>query len=181
VGQPDLGNEDFGFDVEAVAIVHDTGTVELLVLGIVAENSDLEVENETFDHGTVAVEASVLDTAVVTGGLDYDRQVADVVVEPFATALDTAATVPEYNAAAVDSSAPDTVGSTDVELTAAASSPGRPGPDLLVVWPPWNSESLTSCLAQPGCCQVNVPGIHSSFPLHLHYLPHEPHFQAAVV
>lgn len=107
VGQPDPGNEDFDFEVEAVAIVRDTEAAEVLVLGIAAENSDFEVENATFDHGTVAVAVSAPGTETETGGLD--KQSAGVaVVELVAAALDTAVTAPEYTAA-VGSFAPDIV------------------------------------------------------------------------
>lgn len=100
VGQPDPGNEDF-------AIVRDTEAAEVLVLGIAAENSDFEVENATFDHGTVAVAVSAPGTETETGGLD--KQSAGVaVVELVAAALDTAVTAPEYTAA-VGSFAPDIV------------------------------------------------------------------------
>lgn len=105
VGQPDLGNEDFDFEVEAVVIVRDTEVAEVLVLGIVAENSDFEVENETFDHGTAAVAVSAPGTEFEKGCLGK-QAVGVAAVEPVVIGLDTAVTAPEYTAA-VGSFVPD--------------------------------------------------------------------------
>jgi hypothetical protein len=114
--------------VEAVAIVRDTEVAEVLVLGIVAENSDFEVENESFDHDTAVVAVSAPGTESEKGGLGKQAAgVAAVDVEPIAAALDTSVTAPE-SIAAVGSFVPDTAGLADDVLTVVASSPGKLAP-----------------------------------------------------